>query len=334
MDKKEALEIVLEAIKEDGAALAYADKSLKKDRKFILEAVKRNGLVLQYADDSLKKDREIVLEALKQDGRALEYVDDSLKKDKEIVLEALKQNDAALEYVDDSLKKDPDFIMEHPFSRDTEIGLWETQDYFNKISSDLKYIPIYREYYERNQGDEFSDDIYSFEFGYVNSKKSKKSFLMFHDEYDNEWAPGNSENYQVVIKKFKDIKKKEINEFPKFIYKNYKKFAYNSPSDAPDLLNEVSLNKRFKWDIKKIEELLKKKLKNNKKVYNYFIKKEGFAKVLTEFGDFDESFLIKIKEFDKDLNENSEEKIIKILNPLTKVDKLKLEKYIDNLSEI
>lgn len=229
------------------------------------------------------------------------------------------------------------FGEEHPqgFPEDHEDYelYFDPVDYFNKISSDLKYIPIYRETYERNQGDEFSDDIYSFEFGYVNSKKFKKSFLMFHDGHSFDETIENNEFNQTVIKKFKDIKKQEINEFPKFIYKNYKKFAYNSPHRSPDLLNEVSLNKRFKWDIKKIEELLKKKLKNNKEFYNAIIKKEGFAKVLNELGDFDESFLIKIKEFDKDNFRNGEEKIIKILDPLTKVDKLKLEKSIDDLSK-
>ena len=89
---------------------------------------------------------------------------------------------------------------------------------------------------------------------------------MFHDLYLNEWAPGNNKYFQEIIKKFKDIKKKEFNEFPKFIYKNYEKLPYNSSDDTPDLLTEVSLDKRFKWDIKKIEKLIKKKLKNNKKV--------------------------------------------------------------------
>ena len=122
--------------------------------------------------------------------------------------------------------------------------------------------------------------------------------------------------------------KKEFNEFPKFIYENYEKFSNNSSRyDSPDLLNEVRLNKTFKWDIKKIERLTKEKLKNNKKVYNFYLKK-GFEYILNESGGFDASFLITIVEFSKNLNEYGNQKIIKILNPLTKVEKLKFEKQL------
>ena len=219
--------------------------------------------------------------------------------------------------------------IDYPFSSlNNEIEFQGAKKYFDQISSDLKYIPIYEEIYRRNEGDEFHYDIYSFEIGYVNSRKTKKSFLMFHDSYLNEGAPGNSRYSQEIIKKFQNIKKKEFNEFPKFIYENYEKFSNNSSRyDSPDLLNEVRLNKTFKWDIKKIERLTKEKLKNNKKVYNFYLKK-GFEYILNESGGFDASFLITIVEFSKNLNEYGNQKIIKILNPLTKVEKLKFEKQL------
>ncbi len=68
------------AVKHDGLALNFADKSFKKDREVVLAAVQQYGLALEYAHESFK-DREIVLAAVQQDGLALRYADETLKKD-------------------------------------------------------------------------------------------------------------------------------------------------------------------------------------------------------------------------------------------------------------
>jgi hypothetical protein len=108
---KKDQEVVLEAVKQYGYALEYADDSLKKDKDFVLAAVKKNGRVLIYADDSFKKDKDFVLAAVKENTAALEYADDSFKKDKDVVLAAVKQNGYALYYAADSLKKDKEFMF-------------------------------------------------------------------------------------------------------------------------------------------------------------------------------------------------------------------------------
>ena len=98
--------IVLEAVKQYGFALEYADESLKKDKSIVLEAVKQNGDALQFADESLKKDRSIVLEAVKQNGYALQFADESLKKDRSIIVAAFKTNGSGIfRFVDKTLKK-------------------------------------------------------------------------------------------------------------------------------------------------------------------------------------------------------------------------------------
>ena len=51
MNKKEALEIV----KSSGYELENFSDEFKKDKEIVLEAVKQNGTVIQFADDSLKK---------------------------------------------------------------------------------------------------------------------------------------------------------------------------------------------------------------------------------------------------------------------------------------
>jgi hypothetical protein len=61
------------------------------DREIVLEAVKQDGCALEYADDSFKADREVVLDAVKMPfSNALLFADDTLKADREIVLEAFK----------------------------------------------------------------------------------------------------------------------------------------------------------------------------------------------------------------------------------------------------
>ena len=71
---------VLEAVKQDGVALACASAALKGDREIVLEAVKQNWNALKYASAALKDDREIVLEAVNRNGRALEYASARLQK--------------------------------------------------------------------------------------------------------------------------------------------------------------------------------------------------------------------------------------------------------------
>ncbi len=50
----------------------------------VLEAVKNNGFGLQFANDSFWADREVVLEAVKNYGLALQWASKELKKDPEL----------------------------------------------------------------------------------------------------------------------------------------------------------------------------------------------------------------------------------------------------------
>ena len=61
MNKKEALRI----IEKKELELKNLPGHFKKDKKIVLEAVKQYGNALEYADKSLKKDKKIVLEAAK-----------------------------------------------------------------------------------------------------------------------------------------------------------------------------------------------------------------------------------------------------------------------------
>ena len=120
IDKKKALKIVLEAVKQKGLALKYADESIKKDREIVLEAVKQNGWALEEADESLKNKKEIVLAAVKQDCWAFQFAGEELQKDKSIVLPTIKKQvkkskllqtiEMIRNSIHESLKDDPDII--------------------------------------------------------------------------------------------------------------------------------------------------------------------------------------------------------------------------------
>ncbi len=110
VDQK-AKKALLKAVKEDGSALEYADKSLKADRDIVLAAVKQNGYALEYAAKSLKADRDIVLAAVKQDGDALSFADKSFRADRKVVLAAVKTNGYALIFADKTLKADHEIVF-------------------------------------------------------------------------------------------------------------------------------------------------------------------------------------------------------------------------------
>ena len=54
------------------------------DRDYVLEAVRQYGKALRFADESFQADREVVLAAVKEDAEAFEYAAKELQKDKEL----------------------------------------------------------------------------------------------------------------------------------------------------------------------------------------------------------------------------------------------------------
>jgi hypothetical protein len=78
-------EVILEAVKNNGKALAYAAEDLRCDREIVMEAVKNNGKALAYAAEDLRCDREIVMEAVTNFGDALNYASEIIQDDAELI---------------------------------------------------------------------------------------------------------------------------------------------------------------------------------------------------------------------------------------------------------
>ena len=99
-------EKMLEAVKNKGYALNYANDTLKADREFVLAVVAKRGYALLYASAELRADREVVLAAVAKYGSALEYALKELRADREVVLAAVAEQSHALKHASKHLRAD------------------------------------------------------------------------------------------------------------------------------------------------------------------------------------------------------------------------------------
>ena len=82
---------VLEAVREDGFALARAPASFRADEEIVRAATQHAPRALKYASDELRANRELVLECVKREGLALHGASPKLGTDPEIVEAAMAQ---------------------------------------------------------------------------------------------------------------------------------------------------------------------------------------------------------------------------------------------------
>ena len=61
------------------------------NREYVLNAVKENGKLIEFADDIFKDDKEIMLLAIANNPEALEFASDRLKQDREVVFNSVSE---------------------------------------------------------------------------------------------------------------------------------------------------------------------------------------------------------------------------------------------------
>ena len=76
---------VLQAVRQDGFALARAPASFRADEEIVRAAVGQAPRALKYASDQLRANRELVLECVKREGLALHGAVPELGTDPEVV---------------------------------------------------------------------------------------------------------------------------------------------------------------------------------------------------------------------------------------------------------
>eukprot|EP00933_Yihiella_yeosuensis_P001159 TRINITY_DN10189_c0_g1_i1.p1 TRINITY_DN10189_c0_g1~~TRINITY_DN10189_c0_g1_i1.p1 ORF type:complete len:774 (-),score=162.54 TRINITY_DN10189_c0_g1_i1:268-2589(-) len=104
--------VAMEAVSQNGGALAFVSKELCDDRELVTKAVSTSGLALQYAAAPLRGDRRIAIEAVAHSGLALQYVAKELQNDRDLVLTAVRQHRDALEFAPESLRADSGLVLE------------------------------------------------------------------------------------------------------------------------------------------------------------------------------------------------------------------------------
>ena len=118
-EQKADRELVLRAISLNTGAFGYADKSLRRDKKFVLKIAQltkndKNGFWQSGIDTNLIKDRDFVIEMLKINPKIFSNIDEDLKNDKQFILEILKNRDIDNNEIDIDyeLFKDKSFVAE------------------------------------------------------------------------------------------------------------------------------------------------------------------------------------------------------------------------------
>lgn len=100
---------ILAILKEDGAQLLNYPQ-YKDDLEMVLTAVKQNGAALEYASRRLKNKLEVVEAAVRQFGPALQHASDETRNCMRVVLAAVEQDDRAFQHASAIRQQDP-FII-------------------------------------------------------------------------------------------------------------------------------------------------------------------------------------------------------------------------------
>jgi hypothetical protein len=172
-----------QAVKLNGHALHYADKSAqniediqilaanqlelgsnftdadkRKDINTVLKSVSKRGGNLLFVNEEFKRNKDVVLAAVQQDGYALEYASEKLKKDKDVVLAAVQQNGLALDYASDRLKAVKEIVLAAVKNNIKALKyadkmLLKDKSFMNEVFEYYKFFRHASNCYERNQTD-------------------------------------------------------------------------------------------------------------------------------------------------------------------------------------
>lgn len=103
----ENLEVVMEAVRNNGLALEHAHKNLTHLSLVVMEAVKNNGLALEHASTTMQDNPEVVQAAVQNNGLALRYASLKVQDHLDVVMDAIRQNGMALEHASWKMRNNP-----------------------------------------------------------------------------------------------------------------------------------------------------------------------------------------------------------------------------------
>lgn len=109
-------DVVFAAVGNYGSVLKIVNDNFKNNKEIVMEAIKQNPLAIAYASDELKKDDELIKLVLKADGRNLQLFDENIRGNYDYASYACNSNPWAIQYVTDELK-DSTTLIKHVITR-------------------------------------------------------------------------------------------------------------------------------------------------------------------------------------------------------------------------
>lgn len=92
-------EFMLAAVKASGAALQYANETMRKNPLFVLAAVQQSGAALQYGDFELRQSWDFMLSAVRASCSSIVHASPELLKDADFLLAAIQANSEVVGFI-------------------------------------------------------------------------------------------------------------------------------------------------------------------------------------------------------------------------------------------
>ena len=124
------LEIVKEALNQNGLLLEFIPEFLKCNEQIVQTAIEQNGMALQYAADELRTSSETVLKAIRGSSDSFQFASHKLRGNREFVLRALRINPGIFEHVSFGLINDREIVQE-AVTRDGSQLAWASTELRN-----------------------------------------------------------------------------------------------------------------------------------------------------------------------------------------------------------
>ena len=124
-------EVVMDAVKENGFALEFADRSLQNDREVVMAAVTENGLAFEFASDTLRNDNDAVMAAITIDPNAFQFAGKKPRDDDTIVSYVLDQSFYYIHFASERIRE-----------REYLQRVTDDPTYINEIRKDYITVPI------------------------------------------------------------------------------------------------------------------------------------------------------------------------------------------------
>lgn len=207
------INLVMDAVRQNGMALAYANEEFKDTLGVVMSAVRNNGMALKFASKGLRNMYGVVETAVSNNGMALEFASMEMQMNKTIVSKAVLSDPKALGIVLPCFKLDDDIVKAAIKTDHAAILLADKSYRYDKtrILSVIEANPyIYEFISENSQNDKeiaiaaAIPGLYLLSFSSLNKSPLLEDYdvvlaAVTADGTDLEHATNFQDNYKIVV---------------------------------------------------------------------------------------------------------------------------------------